>query len=110
MQSGRLRPIAASAPKRLGGALAQVPTWQEQGVDAVVANWRPVIGARGWTPPQIAYWERVFGEVVASDDWKRELERSGGVAHFMKSRELGAYFDAQERVFRSVLTEAGLAK
>ncbi|HEX2830448.1 MAG TPA: tripartite tricarboxylate transporter substrate binding protein [Burkholderiales bacterium] len=110
VQSGKLRAIAVSAPQRLGGALAVVPTWREQGVDAVVANWRPVIGARGWTPQQTAYWERVFEQVVATPEWQREIERTGGVAHFMKSRELAAYFDAQYAVFRSVLSDLGLAK
>jgi putative tricarboxylic transport membrane protein len=110
VQSGRLRTIAIASPRRLGGALAAVPTWQEQGVNAVVANWRPVIGARGWTPQQIAYWERVFEEVVSTDEWKRELARTGAVAHFMKSRELAQYFDAQYAVFRSVLAEIGLAR
>ena len=45
MQSGALRIIAVAAPKRLGGALAQVPTWRELGYDIVVSNWRPVAGA-----------------------------------------------------------------
>ncbi|MGH8640190.1 MAG: tripartite tricarboxylate transporter substrate binding protein, partial [Burkholderiales bacterium] len=31
--AGRMRVVAAAAPKRLGGALAEVPTWKEQGVD-----------------------------------------------------------------------------
>ena len=110
VQGGKLRAIAVSAPQRLGGALAAVPTWREQGVEAVVANWRPVIGARGWTPQQVAYWERVFEQVVATPDWKREIERTGGVPHFMKSRELAAYFDAQHGVFRAVLSDLGLAK
>jgi putative tricarboxylic transport membrane protein len=110
LQSGKLRAIAVSAPKRLGGALSSVPTWQEQGVNAVVANWRPVIGARGWTPQQIAYWERVFEQVVNTSDWKREIERTGGVAHFMRSKELAAYFESQDAVFRPVLQELGLAK
>jgi putative tricarboxylic transport membrane protein len=110
IQSGRLRAIAVSAPQRLGGALASVPTWREQGVDAVVTNWRPVIGAKGWTPQQIAFWESVFSKVVASDDWKKELDRTGGVGHFMGSRELATYFDQQYAQFRAVLSDLGLAR
>jgi putative tricarboxylic transport membrane protein len=110
MQSGRMRVIAVSAPRRLGGALAGVPTWKEQGVDAVVANWRPVIGAKGWTPSQIAYWENIFAKVAGTDEWKHEVERAGGVNHFMGSRELAAYFDSQYAQFRSVLGDLGLAK
>ena len=110
MQSGRMRVLAVTSPKRLGGALGTVPTWKEQGVDAVVANWRPVIGARGWSTAQIAYWENVFSKVVSTDEWKSEIERIGGVSHYMGSRELAAYFDSQDARFRTILSELGLAK
>jgi putative tricarboxylic transport membrane protein len=76
----------------------------------VVTNWRPVVGSKGWTPAQIAYWEAVFQQVVATDDWKHELERTGGAPQFMRSRELAAYFDSQYAFFRGVLADAGLAK
>lgn len=35
-QAGKLRMLGVASPQRLGGALADVPTWKEQGVDAVV--------------------------------------------------------------------------
>jgi putative tricarboxylic transport membrane protein len=110
LQSGRMRVLAVSAPKRLGGALASVPTWREQGVDAVVANWRPIIGAKGWSPQQIAYWETVFAQVVTTEEWKNEIERTGGVNHYMGSHELADYFDSQYAQYRAVLTDLGLAR
>ncbi|MGH8665336.1 MAG: tripartite tricarboxylate transporter substrate binding protein, partial [Burkholderiales bacterium] len=110
MQNGRIRILGVAAPERIPGPLASVPTWTEQGVDAVVANWRPVIGAKGWSPAQIAYWEEIYSRLVASDEWKAEIARTGGVPHFMRSRELGAFFEAEETRFRSILTDLGLAK
>jgi putative tricarboxylic transport membrane protein len=109
-QSGRMRVLAVSAPKRLGGALTSVPTWTENGVDAVVANWRPIIGAKGWSPAQVQYWEGVFGKIVATDEWTNEVERSGGVANFMGSRALAAHFETEYRRFRAILSDLGLAK
>jgi putative tricarboxylic transport membrane protein len=110
MQNARLRVLGVSAPKRLAGPLASVPTWNEQGVEAVVANWRPVIGARGWSPAQIAYWEAVFAQITASDAWQAEVARSGGVPHFMRSRELGEFFETEYARFKAILTDLGLAK
>jgi putative tricarboxylic transport membrane protein len=110
LQSGKMRVLAVSAAQRLGSALSVVPTWRENGVDAVVANWRPIIGPKGWSTAQIAYWEGVFAKVVATDEWKREVERAGAVEHFLRSRELAAYFDQQYGVFRAILTDLGLAK
>jgi len=110
LKASRMRVLAVAAPARLEGALSAVPTWKEQGADIVVANWRPVIGPRGLTPAQVAFWEDVFARVTATDDWKSEIVRSGGVNHYMSSRELAAYFDAQYAVFKSVLGDLGLAK
>ncbi len=110
LQAGRMRVLAIAAPARLDGALAAVPTWKEQGQNIIVANWRPVVGPKGWSPAQIAYWEDVFAKVTRTDDWKNEVARSGGVNHYMNSRDLAAYFDAQYTQFRSVLGDLGLAK
>lgn len=110
LQAGRIRVLAIAAPARLEGALAAIPTWKEQGEHIVVANWRPVVGPKGWSAAQIAYWEDVFAKVTRSDDWKDEVARAGGVNHYMNSRDLSAYFEAQYAQFRAVLAELGLAK
>jgi putative tricarboxylic transport membrane protein len=110
LASGKMRVLAVAAPARLEGALAAVPTWKEQREDIVVANWRPIIGPKGLSAPQVAYWEDVFARVTRSDDWKDELARSGSVNHYMTSRELAAYFDQQYAQFRAVLGDLGLAR
>lgn len=110
LQAGRMRVLAVAAPRRLEGGLATVPTWKEQGVDAVVANWRPAIGPKGWSSAQIAYWEDVLGKLVQTEDWRAEVERAGGVNNYMKSRELLRFFESQHAVFTGILTEIGLVK
>lgn len=110
LQAGRMRMLGVAAPKRLEGALSVVPTWKEQGVNAVVANWRPVIAPKGLTPAQIRYWEDVFAKVVQTPEWKTEVEASGAVSNFMRSRELAAHFAAEQKRFRVTLTELGMAQ
>ncbi len=110
LQAGRMRMLGVAAPKRLDGALSVVPTWKEQGVDAVVANWRPVIAPRGLTPAQIGYWETVFSKVVQTPEWKTELAASGAVPNFMRSHELAGHFGAEQKRFRVTLTELGMAQ
>lgn len=110
LQAGRMRVLAIAAPARLEGALSAVPTWKEQGADIVVANWRPVVGPKGWSPSQVAYWENVFAKLTASEEWKKEVARAGGVNHYMNSRDLAAYFESQYAQFHSVLSDLGLAK
>ena len=110
MQSGALRMLAVAAPKRLEGALAQVPTWRELGYDIVVSNWRPVMGPRGLTAEQIAYWEDVILRFTQTAEWKDELAATGGLSHYMGSRELAKFLAAQSTELRAILTELGLAK
>lgn len=110
MQTGALRLLAVAAPQRLSGPLAVVPTWKEQGYDVIVANWRPVLGPRGLSKEQIAYWEAVFARFTQTEEWQRELEATGGVNHYMGSRELGRFLAAQHAEFKSILSELGLAK
>ena len=71
--SGRIRVLAVASPKRLGGILADVPTLKESGVNALVTNWRMVVGPKGMTPAQIAYWDRVLAKLVQTPEWKKDL-------------------------------------
>ncbi len=109
-QAGRLRVIAVAAPQRLIGPLAGVPTWREQGVNAVVANWRPIIAPKGLSAAQIAFWDDVFARLTHTEEWKNEVDNGGGISHYMNSRELATYFDIQYAEFRAILGELGLAK
>jgi putative tricarboxylic transport membrane protein len=110
VQNGALRMLAIAAPRRVEGPLAGVPTWKELGYDVVVANWRPVIGPRGLSAEQIAYWEDRLARFTQTEEWKHELDATGAVAHFMNSRDLAKYFAAQHAEFKAVLSEIGLAK
>ncbi len=110
VQSGALRLLAVAAPQRLASPLAQVPTWREAGYDIVVSNWRPVMGPRGLSAEQIAYWENVVERFTQTREWKEELAATGGVDHYMNSRELKKFLEAQNSEFTTVLTELGLAR
>jgi len=110
LQSEKMRVLAIAAPARLEGALAAVPTWKEQSAAIVVANWRPVIGPKGLSPAQVAFWEEAFARLTRSDEWTSDVARSGGVNHYMNSRDLAAYFDAQYAQFRAILGDLGLAR
>jgi putative tricarboxylic transport membrane protein len=110
LQTGKIRVLGVTAPARLHGALAQVPTWKEQGYDAAVSTWRMLTGPRGMTPAQIAYWEGVMTKLVQTDEWKKDLEHNVFEPNFMKSQEVKPYLKGQTDQFRAVLTDLSLAK
>ena len=110
VQAGRLRVIAVASNQRLAGALAQSPTWREQGVDVVFSSWRALIAPRAITPEQVAYWETLVGKATAQEEWTRELEKNGLTSNFMGSEATRRLFTQQAGELRTILTELGLAK
>lgn len=73
MRDGKTRIISVSAPQRMGGDLAQVPMLRKQGYDVSLSNWRALIGPKGISVAQVAYWENVVTRVIATDNWKKIL-------------------------------------
>jgi putative tricarboxylic transport membrane protein len=110
LPAGKLRAIAVSSPQRLPGALADVPTWTEQGYAAVFGNWRGVVGPKGLTPAQVAYWEQVFAKLVKTDEWKREMEKNFWSDFYLGSRDSQAFLEKENATLRALLTDLGLAK
>lgn len=106
----QVRLIAVSSPQRLPGILKDVPTWKEQGYDAVVAQWRALIGPKGMTPAQVAYWEGVMRRMMDADEWKKELEDNFWIAHFETGAETRKFLDRDYQDARAFMGELGLAR
>jgi putative tricarboxylic transport membrane protein len=110
MRDGKTHILSVSAPQRIGGELAQVPTLREQGYDVSLSNWRALIGPKGLSAAQVAYWEEVLGKVVATDDWKKILQRFFWDGNFLRSKEFGAYMKTEYGQTKAIMTELGLVK
>ncbi len=110
VQAGNVRLIAIAAPQRLEGAFSQTPTWKEQGINAVVSNWRGLIGPGGMSPEQIAYWDNAMRGLTRSDEWKKELERSNWADEYKTSAETRKYMDADYAELKVFLAELELTK
>ena len=110
MEAGTIRLIAIAAPKRLTGSFAQVPTWKEQGADAVVSNWRGLVGPGGMTAAQIAFWDRATRQFTQSEAWKKELAAKNWDDEYKASAETRKYMDEEYAELKGFLTEMELAK
>ncbi len=108
--AGKVRIIAIAASRRLSGALAPVPTWRDQGVDAVFTNWRMIAAPKGAQQAHVAYWENAFAKLVETDEWKKDLEQNDFENLFMRSQETARYLKSQNELFRAALAEIGLIK
>jgi len=110
VESGKLRVIGIAAPKRLGAPYENTPTWTEQGYPVVMDTWRGVIGPRGMTREQIAFWNGVLAKAAASDAWKQALQANGWEANYLDSEGTRKLFDADYAEYRSILGDLGLLK
>jgi putative tricarboxylic transport membrane protein len=110
VQAGQVRALAILAPRRIGGPYAATPTWTELGYKAVMDTWRGVIGARGLTPAQVAWWDGVLARVAASPVWKEALEQNTWEANHLTSAQTRRQFEEGYVEFRTLLGDLGLLK
>lgn len=107
---GQVRLIAASSAQRLGGALADVPTWRELGYDAVVSQWRGVMGPKGMSEAQVVFWERTLRRMTEADEWKQDIAKNFWSAEFMNARDMRQFLDRDNATLKVFLHELGLVK
>ena len=110
LRNGQVRIIAVTAPERLPGVLADVPTWREQGYDAVVSTWRCFFGPRSMTDAQIAYWEGVVQRVLETDEWKRELALNFWNSAYKGGMETRKHMAKDNEGVKAFLADLGLAR
>lgn len=110
IEAGKLKAIAVTAPKRMTGALSKAATWPEQGYKGVLENWRGVIGPRGLSAAQIAYWEGVMQKVVESEEFKAYATKNQWDVTFRGAKEARVFMEQDYNQLKSVMTFLGLAK
>ena len=108
--AGKLRIVGVAANQRFTGALATVPTWKEQGINVVFGGWRAIIGPRGMSAAQSAYWENALRKVVETPEWKQDLEKNYWSDDFVAGENFRKEMAADYVSMKSVLVDLGLAK
>ncbi len=110
VQAGTVRLIAVSAPQRLEGELASVPTWRELGVDSVAGNWYTVYGPRNMQAAPLRYWESALAAVVKTEEWRKYLSNQHMAGYFLGSEDTGKFLKAEYEKLKGIMGELGLAK
>lgn len=110
LDSGKIRIVAIAAPRRVSGKFADVPTWKEQGYDAVMPSYRMFIAAKGLGAQQLNYWDGVFARLAKSAEWQKELAANEWQGSYMNSAESLKYLEARHSEYRKILTELKLAR
>jgi putative tricarboxylic transport membrane protein len=108
--AGKLRVVGVAAERRLRGALADLPTWKEQGVNLVFGGWRAILAPKGITAQQSAYWEGVLRKATEAPEWKADLEKNYWTDDFVTGQQFRKDLDGDYAAMKAVLVDIGLAK
>lgn len=109
-QSGKLRFLGVAGPRRHSGALANVPTLREQGVDVIANVFYTIFGARGMDAAQIAFWDEALTSVMKSNAIKKDLDFNYWTVETIGHRELPAFLEKELESYRRTLLALGMAK
>jgi putative tricarboxylic transport membrane protein len=108
IESGRLRAIAISAPRRLTDL--HVPSLIEQGLDVELENWRAVVAPPGLNDAQRQALTAVVERMAHSESWRATLKRLGWTDSYLAGPAFDHFLDAERvRVGRIVARLRGSA-
>lgn len=108
-KAGAMRVLAVTAPQRLSGEFADVPTWRDLGIDVVDSNGRYFLGPKRLTLEQISWWDEAFSRVARDEEFRRTIEAEYGSVTATTSKETIDMLTEADREYRSLLTELGFA-
>ena len=103
IQSGELRALALSSPERLPN-LPDVPTYIESGIDFTFDVWRGVMGPKDMPAEAVAYYEKMYADMLETDNWNEAREQLGWINAYQSSEEFGQFLDAQYESFKDILS------
>ncbi|MGZ2223983.1 Bug family tripartite tricarboxylate transporter substrate binding protein [Glutamicibacter nicotianae] len=106
IEAGNLRALAISSEERLPGV--DIPTFKEQGIDIVMANWRGFAAAPGITAEDKQVFVEMVHEIHESEQWKDALERNNWTDSFMIGKEFEEYVDSEIEVTAQIIKGLGL--
>ena len=111
IEGGKLRAIAVTGPKRLGGKLADVPTWAELGYKSATAiAWRAILAPPDITSAQIAHWESVMRRVAESKEFREVAERQLFEIDFRGAADTRKFMEAEYARKKPVMAALGIGK
>jgi len=108
-KSGTMRILGVATAQR-AKTVADVPTFREQGYDTVVGNWTAIMGPKGLSPAQVAYWEGLLERTFKHPAWQSMLEGDALEHDFRKSQPAREMLVKDYESERRMLTELGMAK
>ncbi len=76
----------------------------------MVSQWRGVVGPKGMSEAQVAYWERTLKRMTEADEWKQDIDKNFWIADFMGAQAMRQFMDKDHVALQRFLSDLGLVK
>jgi putative tricarboxylic transport membrane protein len=106
IESGKMRAIAVTSPKRLKGI--NIPTMIEQGYNIDIGNWRGVYAPAGLTPAQRKDLTDMVFKATKSKSWAESLEKNNWTPAWMPNPEFDDFVDREFASLRATMVKSGM--
>jgi putative tricarboxylic transport membrane protein len=108
IKTGKMRALGISSDKKMPNIA--VPTLKEQGLDAVITNWRSVVAAPGISADDKKKLADAIDKMVKSDAWKEVLKQKGWDDAYMSGDDFAKFLKAEQARVSEVMKAIGLVK
>ena len=106
IETGKMRAIAVTSPKRLKGI--NIPTMIEQGYNVDIGNWRGVYAPAGLTAAQRKDLTDMVFKATKSKSWAESLEKNNWTPAWMPNPEFDDFVDREFASLRATMVKAGM--
>ena len=106
IETGKMRPIAVTSPKRLKGI--DIPTMIEQGYNVDIGNWRGVYAPAGITAAQRKALTDMVLKATKSKSWAESLDKNNWTPAWMANPEFDDFVDREFASLRATMVKSGM--
>lgn len=106
IESGKMRPIAITAPQRIAGL--DIPTMKELGYNVEIGNWRGVYAPPGITPAQRQTLTELIVKATQSKSWAESIQKNGWTPAVMTGKAFDEFVDREFASLRAVMAKSGM--
>jgi putative tricarboxylic transport membrane protein len=108
LQAGKLRALGISSPERLPGV--GIPTFEEQGVEVTLVNWRGLMAPGKVRPNDKKALDAAVAEMARSAEWRAILQERGWVDMYQPSGPFATFLQEEQARIAGILKDLGLVQ
>ena len=105
----QVRVLAITGEKRLG-ALPDVPTFKESGIELTLSLWRGIAAPKGTPDAVISRLESAFTTAAQSAEFREFAAKVGAAVEIRRAREFDTFIAQEDRDLAALMEQIGLRK